>query len=555
MGKPSIPNWLVVVPLLCFACKSDATESATCDAEQLGATTTKIAQLPPSERGRAAWDGLKAACGSAMPQAFVAHYDANDPGKPERLQNPAQENSELEPLIRKACPDWDTLRAVLNDAPPDQRGLASFGACAAERYEVVQVHQAEAFGSTEVTWALHQWLLDHGVQRELATGITHGMLAYERELSSPLRELAGLTLPVAIGSPLHAGVAVYVSLQEIRMNGESVVKLDGKGNAAVDALRNSPLAAAFTAAKPADVLVAADAQVPFATMLDLLDVAREAGRNSYELAVTTPDQGLTLFTIKTPLRAKLGYYPAMSVELTSDGQTSARSAAALEPVAIARDDRDAFLQVAKTVKKYYHPADTVMISASPEVPLQQVVDVIAAVRGGSCEYSGCVLPFATLSRTPAHEYDLAGLDKFGNLIVSDPDALEARTLEELAKERAQGTTEAAVSSKVELGKAKAKIAGKLDGEIIFRILRAHLAEVRTCHEKGLKTKPSLAGRVDIHFVIDGKGKVASAEVEDNTLGDSVVANCIVKAVKRWTFPKPPGGEDVSVTYPFELSVE
>ena len=60
------------------------------------------------------------------------------------------------------------------------------------------------------------------------------------------------------------------------------------------------------------------------------------------------------------------------------------------------------------------------------------------------------------------------------------------------------------------------------------------------------------GRVAVQFTIGGTGKVPSAVVQETTMKDAGVGNCIAQAVRRWTFPKPEGGGSVIVTYPFVL---
>ncbi|MEE9384728.1 MAG: AgmX/PglI C-terminal domain-containing protein [Nannocystaceae bacterium] len=101
--------------------------------------------------------------------------------------------------------------------------------------------------------------------------------------------------------------------------------------------------------------------------------------------------------------------------------------------------------------------------------------------------------------------------------------------------------------------AKAKVQGALDKNIIRRIVRAHINEVTSCYNQGLTKNPNLAGRVAINFVITGTGKVGTSVVQESTLKDRSVANCIAKAVRRWKFPRPKGGGNVIVTYPFKLS--
>ena len=74
-------------------------------------------------------------------------------------------------------------------------------------------------------------------------------------------------------------------------------------------------------------------------------------------------------------------------------------------------------------------------------------------------------------------------------------------------------------------------------------------------KNGLVKDPALEGRVVIQFTIGASGKVPVSLVQESTLADAQVAQCIAKAVKRWTFPKPDGGGNVIVTYPFVLEAE
>lgn len=86
-----------------------------------------------------------------------------------------------------------------------------------------------------------------------------------------------------------------------------------------------------------------------------------------------------------------------------------------------------------------------------------------------------------------------------------------------------------------------QIRGALDKEIVRRVVRRHLNEVKFCYERALARFPSLAGRVVIQFAIDPAGRVASAAVASTTLGSREVEGCVTQAVRRWEFPKPMGG--------------
>lgn len=100
---------------------------------------------------------------------------------------------------------------------------------------------------------------------------------------------------------------------------------------------------------------------------------------------------------------------------------------------------------------------------------------------------------------------------------------------------------------------EATVKGSLDKDIIRRIVRAHINEVRYCYNQGLKKEPTLEGKVSVQFTISAAGKVPVATVASTTLSDKDVANCSAKAFKRWRFPKPPAGDVVVVTYPLSLT--
>jgi len=97
----------------------------------------------------------------------------------------------------------------------------------------------------------------------------------------------------------------------------------------------------------------------------------------------------------------------------------------------------------------------------------------------------------------------------------------------------------------------AEVRGSLDKELIRRIIRRHINEVKFCYEKELTRSPNLQGRVMVQFTIAPTGAVVASIVQSSTVGNPIVEQCIAGAVRRWEFPKPQGGI-VVVTYPFVL---
>ena len=92
--------------------------------------------------------------------------------------------------------------------------------------------------------------------------------------------------------------------------------------------------------------------------------------------------------------------------------------------------------------------------------------------------------------------------------------------------------------------------GSLDKEIIRRIIRGHINEVKDCYERALAKDPALFGRVMVQFTIAASGDVIASVLQSSTIGDESVESCTVAAVRRWQFPKPIGGGIVIVSYPF-----
>lgn len=99
----------------------------------------------------------------------------------------------------------------------------------------------------------------------------------------------------------------------------------------------------------------------------------------------------------------------------------------------------------------------------------------------------------------------------------------------------------------------ADVRGSLSAEVIRRVVRRHMNEVRFCYEQGLNSRPDLQGRVTVRFIISPTGSVQTAMVANSSLGNGQVEGCISSAVRRWTFPSPEGGGIVIVNYPFMLT--
>jgi hypothetical protein len=94
--------------------------------------------------------------------------------------------------------------------------------------------------------------------------------------------------------------------------------------------------------------------------------------------------------------------------------------------------------------------------------------------------------------------------------------------------------------------------GKIPREVIQRIVRQNYGRFRLCYENGLRTNPSLQGRVAVRFVIGRDGAVSNVGNGDSDLPDASVVKCVIQAYYGLSFPEPEGGI-VTVSYPIMFS--
>jgi len=97
------------------------------------------------------------------------------------------------------------------------------------------------------------------------------------------------------------------------------------------------------------------------------------------------------------------------------------------------------------------------------------------------------------------------------------------------------------------------VTGSLPPEVIRRIVRQSISQVRFCYEKELVKNPALAGKISMSFVIGKTGAVTSASVGSSDVASTEVGKCLTTVFQKMTFPAPDGGGIVKVSYPFVFS--
>ncbi len=99
---------------------------------------------------------------------------------------------------------------------------------------------------------------------------------------------------------------------------------------------------------------------------------------------------------------------------------------------------------------------------------------------------------------------------------------------------------------------EALVEGGLDKDQIAAVINRHIGEVIYCYEKGLQVQSGLSGRVGVKFTINGSGIVSSAALASSSINSAQVEGCVLNRLRTWKFPKPVGGVNVKVQYPFVL---
>lgn len=108
-----------------------------------------------------------------------------------------------------------------------------------------------------------------------------------------------------------------------------------------------------------------------------------------------------------------------------------------------------------------------------------------------------------------------------------------------------------VTPHVRVRQKRIAVQGKLDRQIVRRIVRRHLNELRRCYEdKEPERRPV---ELTLAFSVNGQGKVALAAVKRTSLENKKLDGCLEGAARRWLFPAPKDGRAVQVEQ--ELSFE
>jgi hypothetical protein len=96
-----------------------------------------------------------------------------------------------------------------------------------------------------------------------------------------------------------------------------------------------------------------------------------------------------------------------------------------------------------------------------------------------------------------------------------------------------------------------QVEGTLPRETIAAVGHRNRQQFHYCYARA--HQPQLAGAATLRFRIGREGAVQESALVSSTLASPELERCLAGTPKVWLFPKVPGGGEVWVTYPLNLS--
>lgn len=92
-------------------------------------------------------------------------------------------------------------------------------------------------------------------------------------------------------------------------------------------------------------------------------------------------------------------------------------------------------------------------------------------------------------------------------------------------------------------------------EDIMTIIKTRRDDFRACYDAQLKAHPTMKGNIDLEWVVDPKGNVSSAKINEakSQILIQEVSDCMIKVVKGIKFADSKKGFETKMHYPFNFN--
>ena len=94
----------------------------------------------------------------------------------------------------------------------------------------------------------------------------------------------------------------------------------------------------------------------------------------------------------------------------------------------------------------------------------------------------------------------------------------------------------------------------LNPRVVQETIVGQYPRIQKCYTQAIG-KDGHAGVIKAKFIIDREGKARSIRLTDESLGTNKINPCLKDEIQGLSFPKPKGGVDVSVSYPFKFEAD
>lgn len=485
------------------------------------------------------------------------------------------------PQTELACAQWPKVAQRLSTLPAQQRHAAAFEDCKLARFDLIDARQwQDAHSTSLVPFAAAAWLQEQGASKATTKTIAKAMLLRDRQIWSRADQTIASTV-----YPLPAvprGSIVHVTTSAVFVGDEEVGSVEDNGHFGNRWSGALEPALGDRIDEDATALLVADATADAHLVMQMVRTLAGLGFGSVGVVAKNRPLEFGAAAVRahvdttTVLRVKHD-----SFRLEHDGRVL--------PIAATKgEDTHDYAELARTLSKEVRDGPLVVtVGVDGDVNAETLLNVFSALYHASCgsTEAACETPPQIGLQDRAREVALNSgilgvLSAEGSSgVFGSESSLGAAPLfgsgEELTEafgagglglhgsggggfggggSTGLGTIGSGRSAKrvPRVRQAKAKVEGGLDRDIVRRIVRAHINEVRKCYDVALEDDPDLEDRVTVSFTIGASGKVASASATSRESNEGL-ESCLGKAAKRWKFPKPIDGADVEVEYPFVLS--
>ena len=212
-----------------------------------------------------------------------------------------------------------------------------------------------------------------------------------------------------------------------------------------------------------------------------------------------------------------------------------------------RDDHDydGLVKVLKEAKRRYPHEREVLLTADPSVPMAVIVQTAALLPGE---------PTQKCTGEDACLFDRVALCA-GPLALDKVDTVEQwvrQPTDQDPPEPIRNTTGRMVKERVPramVKQSRPQIDGTMNASTTYRTLKSGMRCVKARYQRALKRDPGLQGKISVCLTINTSGRVTKVDLDQDTIGDSVLAGQVKSCLRRLRFSPPEGGSaEVCVPY-------